>query len=111
MVSLPNAELWPARRNPVLRKRISLQTMLPAHIPHPRVPAYFRTIYRAQAIRKRLRGSINLSLPLPEKPKGLHWETYFRLCHEHDEWEGQSWPGRLLKRAAHNLINSPFFDP
>jgi hypothetical protein len=68
-----------------------------------RVPAHYRAIYRAQAVRKKLRGSINLSLPLPNKPKGMHWETYFRLCHEHDGWEGQSWPSWLRKRAEHRL--------
>lgn len=67
-----------------------------------RVPAFYRAIYRAEAIRKRLRGSANLSLPLPGKPKGMHWETYFRLCHEAEKWEERSWPNWLLKRAVVN---------
>lgn len=67
-----------------------------------RVPAHYRAIYRAQAIRRKLGGSINLSLPLPEKPSGMHWETYFRLCREAEGWELRSWPRWLLNRAAHN---------
>lgn len=38
-----------------------------------------RGIRKAQAIRERLRGSANMSLPFPPKPKGMHWETYYRL--------------------------------
>ena len=34
MVPRSELELWPARANPVLRNRTSLQTMLPARIPH-----------------------------------------------------------------------------
>jgi hypothetical protein len=75
-----------------------------------RVPAHFRAIYRAQAIRKKLGGSINLSLPLPGKPRGMHWETYFRLCREAEGWESRSWPRWLIKRAAQDLISSPLFD-
>jgi hypothetical protein len=34
---------------------------------------------KAQEIRKRLGGDGNLLQPMPEKPKGMHWETYKRL--------------------------------
>jgi hypothetical protein len=70
-----------------------------------RVPAHYRAIYRAQAIRKRLGGSLNLSLPLPAKPRDMHWQTYIRLCEEANKWETWSWPNWLLKRAAHNWTN------
>ena len=77
---------------------VSLQTMLTAHLPHPAGSGLFR----AQAVRKKLGGTINLSLPLPGKPRGMHWETYFRVCQKHDEWEGRSWPRWLINRAAHD---------
>jgi hypothetical protein len=67
-----------------------------------RVPSYFRAIYRAQAIRKKLGGSINLSLPLPARPKGMHWDTYIRLCEQANEREARSWPNWLLRRANLN---------
>ncbi len=38
-----------------------------------------RGIYKAQAIRKRLGGSGDLTQPFPPKPKGMHWHTYYRL--------------------------------
>ena len=42
------------------------------------IPAY-RAIRRAQKIRGRLGGSINLYLPFPERPRGMHWRKYFAL--------------------------------
>jgi hypothetical protein len=44
-----------------------------------------RALRRAQAIRKRLRGSTNMTEPIPEKPRGMHWQTYERLWWEHHE--------------------------
>ena len=37
---------------------------------------------RAQKIRKRLGGSVNMTEPFPEKPKGMHLKTYMRLFWE-----------------------------
>ena len=42
---------------------------------------------RTQAIRESLGGSANMMEPFPEKPKGMHHETYWPLREEHDEAE------------------------
>jgi hypothetical protein len=46
-----------------------------------------RALHRAQDIRRRLGGSANMMQPFPEKPKGMHWQTYERLWWEHHEAE------------------------
>jgi hypothetical protein len=38
-----------------------------------------RGVFKAQKIRMRLGGSVNLFEPFPEKPKRMHWCTYLRL--------------------------------
>jgi hypothetical protein len=48
---------------------------------------------RAQAIRERLGGSANMTKPFPERPKGMHHETYWRLREEHDEAEMEQLAG------------------
>jgi len=38
-----------------------------------------RLLYKAQGIRRRLGGSVDMGEPFPWKPKGMHWKTYERL--------------------------------
>jgi hypothetical protein len=44
-----------------------------------------RALRRAQKIRMRVGGSANMMEPFPEKPKGMHHDTYMKLFWEHHE--------------------------
>jgi hypothetical protein len=44
----------------------------------------YRALRKCQRIRRRLGGSANMTLPFPPKPKGMHFDTYLRLWHEHE---------------------------
>lgn len=46
-----------------------------------------RGLTKAQAIRRRLGGSANMTLPFPPKPPRMHWRTYWRLRREADAAE------------------------
>ena len=52
-----------------------------------------RALRRAQNIRQRLGGSANMTKPFPEKPKGMHHETYMRMFWEHHEAEMEQLAG------------------
>ncbi len=67
----------------------------------------FRALDRARKIRWRLGGLGGLAAPFPDKPKGMHWETYFRLHDEAMRAEDLGWTmvtgrigdlGKRLKR-------------
>jgi hypothetical protein len=48
-----------------------------------------RGLWKAQKIRIRLGGSA-IMLDFPDKPTGMHWRTYDRLCRVHDAAEERS---------------------
>ncbi len=66
----------------------------------------YRALHKAQAIRERLGGSANMTEPFPEKPKGMHFDTYMRLWHEHREAESaqlagmREWLDKLEKKVG-----------
>lgn len=59
-----------------------------------------RAMRRAESIRRKLgwAGGV-LDGGGWEKPKGMHWRTYYRLCEEHDYWEAVSM-GFLAQRLG-----------
>ncbi len=65
-----------------------------------REAAHNRALSRVQAIREKLGGSGSTADDFPDKPKGMHWRTYSRLCMEAEEAQNQSWPPWLLKQIA-----------
>ena len=55
--------------------------------------SYFRDLKKAQKIRMRLGGSPVMSEAFPDKPKGMHWQTYEGLRRAHDVAEARSMTG------------------
>ena len=49
-----------------------------------------RALRRARKMRLKLGGDVNMFLPFPVKPKGLHWRTYYRLRMKEAASHGQS---------------------
>jgi hypothetical protein len=41
-----------------------------------------------------------MSDDFPDKPKGMHWHTYNRLCGEAEEALNRSWPPWLDQKLA-----------
>jgi hypothetical protein len=62
-----------------------------------RIQAWERALAQAQAIRERLGGTASMYEPFPQRPKGMHWRTYYELRRQHDEANAHSWPGWLRR--------------
>ena len=66
----------------------------------------YRALHKAQAIRKRLGGTANMTKPFPERPKGMHHDTYMHLFWEHNEAEMaqlagmREWIDRMEKKVG-----------
>jgi hypothetical protein len=52
-----------------------------------------RALRRAQKIWEGLGGSANMMEPFPERPKGMHHDTYMRMFWEHHEAEMEQLAG------------------
>ncbi len=50
-----------------------------------------RLMRKARKIRRQLGGGVNLLDPFPWKPKGMHWNTYWRLRQKSERAHNQSW--------------------
>jgi hypothetical protein len=52
-----------------------------------------RALRRAGTIRRRLGWQAGIANPTGDKPKGMHWQTFWRLKAEHDAFANASWAG------------------
>ena len=70
-----------------------------------------RLMEKARAIKQRLGGSANLAEPFPEKPKGMHWETYCRLREQSEDANcfslilAMQWLGHDMYDQKGNLLD------
>ena len=56
-----------------------------------------RLLWKAQGIRIRLGGHPGVIYPFPDKPRGMHWQTYWRLRRESQEAAQGSLSGTLAR--------------
>jgi|RhiMetdeSRZDD1v2_1073273.scaffolds.fasta_scaffold28421_4 hypothetical protein len=72
--------------------------------------AHLRGLLKAQKIRMRLGGSASILDDFPEKPKGMHWRTYERLCRVHGAAQARSMIGLVgfVKRLGTRRANVRF---
>ncbi len=52
-----------------------------------------RQASRVHQLRRKLGGEAGFDQPMPPKPKGMHWNTYYRMCDEIMFLERSSWAG------------------
>jgi len=64
-------------------------------------PVWDRQADRAHSLRRKLGGSPGFDQPFPDKPKGMHWKTYNRICEEIDMLEYQSMTTVLNRLEAY----------
>lgn len=71
-----------------------------------RVPPASRSLERAQRLRVRLGGSVDMTQPFPAKPKGMHFLTYMkwavRAWRAEDEANGEvrKWVASVRQRRS-----------
>lgn len=56
-----------------------------------------RQAERAHELRRRIGGPVGFDQPFPDKPKGMHWKTYNRICEEIESLEYQSMSGAFKR--------------
>jgi hypothetical protein len=56
-----------------------------------------RALRRTQAIRMKLGGSSSMADDFPQKPKGMHWQTYWRYVQKVEDANARSIPPWVLK--------------
>jgi hypothetical protein len=59
-----------------------------------------RMLLKAQAIRQKLGGTPCIADDFPQKPKGMHWRTYYSWRQKADEAEDRSWPPWVYKMMS-----------
>ena len=65
--------------------------------PSQREDRQFRLLRKVQNIRRRLGGLVAIFYPFPDKPKGMHYSTYFRQMEQAQIAELMMW-GAMAKR-------------
>lgn len=62
---------------------------------------YAPGVTRAMRIRQKMKGEMGLAFPFPDRPKGMHWKTYYRLMEA--DWAAQMRIDALLMQDVLRL--------
>ena len=62
---------------------------------------YAPGVTRAMRVRQKMKGEMGLALPFPDRPKGMHWKTYYRL--READWAAQMRIDALLMQDVQKL--------
>lgn len=57
---------------------------------------------KARSIRTKLGGDGRLMEPFPQKPKRMHWKTYWRLRREAEDLENTGWASAMQRLGIEN---------